>query len=146
MTISKATIKELSQLYLLENSLFQKENFPLSKASLRYHINNNLIYLAKIEDVVVAYILVLIKRKNAKIHSLGVQKEHRGKNIAKLLLKKALEELEMSSFKSILLEVRCDNQSAISLYKSFQFETTKIEHRFYLDGCDAFIMKKDNGI
>lgn len=146
MTIKKADIKDINELYKLELSLFKKENFPLSKSSLRYHIKNNLIYVARVQSDIVGYILVLVKRKVAKIYSLGIKKEHRGKKIAQLLIKEALTQLQEMKFLKTVLEVRVDNSDAIALYENFGFKTVKKLNSFYLDGCDAYLMGIDNGL
>ncbi|MCW9067237.1 MAG: GNAT family N-acetyltransferase, partial [Sulfurimonas sp.] len=116
------------------------------KSSLRYHIQNNLIYVVRVQSEIVGYILVLIKRKVAKIYSLGVKKEHRGKKIAHLLISESLKQLyEMKFFKTVL-EVRVDNNNAITLYENFGFKTIKKINSFYLDGCDAYLMEIYNGL
>ncbi len=83
MTIRRALGSDVKKLYELEKKLFSKENFPLSQSSIRYHIKNNLLYLSESDGNIVGYILVLIKRKNAKLYSIGVDETHRGKKIAK---------------------------------------------------------------
>lgn len=146
MILTKAGVHDIDELHQLEQTLFEIANFPLSKSSFRYHVKNNLVYIARIDQELVGYILVLIKRKNAKIYSLGIKQEHRGKQIAKNLLQKTLSELHKLGFHKTLLEVRSDNIQAISLYKSFTFTVTKQLQAFYLDGCDAYLMEKDNGV
>jgi ribosomal-protein-alanine N-acetyltransferase len=106
-----------------------------------YHIKNSLLYVAEVEGEIVAYILVLIKRSNAKLYSLGVSSLHRGKEIAKELLKKVIQEVELLNFSALLLEVRTDNKAAISLYSKLGFHTLKRVEKFYLDGCDAYLME-----
>lgn len=43
MTIQPANNKDINELANLETSIFDKLNFPISKASFRYHIKRNLI-------------------------------------------------------------------------------------------------------
>jgi len=143
MTIRPAHLNESSKLSALENELFTKENYPLSYGSFAYHIKNNLLFVAEIEEKLVAYVLVLIKRKKAKLYSIGVLQEFRGKNISSLLLNRVLQELQNLNFTSLTLEVRTDNSDAIKLYEKFSFNITKRVPRFYRDGCDAYIMELD---
>ena len=100
-----------------------------------------MFYLSEIESGVVGYILVLIKRRDAKLYSIGVDKTHRGKRIANSLLSFATSELLELGFKKILLEVRTDNHGAILLYKKSGFKTIKTIKGFYGDGCDAYLMQ-----
>lgn len=141
MRIKKASLSDGVKLYKLENTLFDQKNYPLSRSSFRYHILNNLLLVFEIEDKIAGYILMLVKRKDAKLYSIGVDKCYRGKKIAYKLLKKALIELKASGFKRVLLEVRIDNEAAISLYEKAGFNTIKKLNSFYLDGCDAYLME-----
>nr|WP_321266364.1 GNAT family N-acetyltransferase [uncultured Sulfurimonas sp.] len=141
MTIRKAKSTDISELFKLEKKLFSAENFPLSKESIRYHILNNLIYVTLIDKEIVAYALVLIKRKNPKLYSLGVSEVHRGKQIATKLLDVIIQKLIKLGFKNITLEVRTDNTTAINLYTKLGFNVKKVLKSFYLDKCDAYLME-----
>jgi ribosomal-protein-alanine N-acetyltransferase len=143
MILRKALSSDVSKLFALEQELFQAENFPLSRASFAYHVKNNLLYVAQIDTTIVGYVLVLIKRSNAKLYSLGVNKNFRGKKIALKLLEAIMTELLDLNFKQILLEVRTDNEAAITLYKNFGFHIQKKLQSFYLDGCDAYLMQRE---
>jgi ribosomal-protein-alanine N-acetyltransferase len=141
MTIRRALGSDVKKLYELEKKLFSKENFPLSQSSIRYHIKNNLLYLSELDENIVGYVLVLIKRKSAKLYSIGVDETHRGKKIAKKLLEFIFKELASLGFENLLLEVRVDNDGAISLYKKTGFKIKKILKEFYGDGCNAYLME-----
>ncbi|NCO01288.1 MAG: ribosomal protein S18-alanine N-acetyltransferase [Epsilonproteobacteria bacterium] len=141
MILRKAVLSDASQLYNLEKELFTEENFPLSKRSFVYHIEHNLLYVVEIEGSIAGYILVLIRRANAKLYSLGISEQHRGKKIALTLFENIFKELLTMGFKKTLLEVRTDNQGAIALYKKVGFQIKKTLPSFYLDGCDAYLME-----
>lgn len=143
MTIRKAMPSDAALLYELEKKLFSSENYPLSRGSLAYHIRNNLLYVAEVDNNLAGYVLVLIKRINAKLYSIGVSEDYRGRKIAKELLALTAKELISLSFKRLLLEVRVDNVAAISLYKKIGFSVVKTVKSFYLDGCDAYLMEAD---
>lgn len=143
MMIKKASKEDVKRLYELEKKLFSKENFPLSYGSLRYHVKNNMLYLFEVEGSVAGYVLVLIKRRDAKLYSIGVDKTHRGKKIANGLLSYVTKELSLMGFTKFLLEVRIDNEGAISLYKKSGFKIIKTIKEFYGDGCDAYLMQMD---
>lgn len=141
MTIRRAAAGDAAKLYKLESKIFTKENYPLSKSSFRYHIKNNMLYIAEVNEEVIGYILVLIKRKNAKLYSIAVDSLYRGRNIAKKFLKTVSKELVSLGFEKFLLEVRVDNERAISLYKKAGFNIIKKLDSFYLDRCDAYLME-----
>ncbi len=143
MIIRRAINSDVGQLFLLEKKLFSQENFPLSKGSFRYHIKNSSLFVTQIDYDIVAYVLILIKRKNAKLYSIGVNGSWRGQRIAEQLLQKSIEELRKLGFGTLLLEVRVDNLEALALYKKRGFEVQKRLKAFYGDGCDAYLMKLD---
>ncbi|MBE0499646.1 MAG: GNAT family N-acetyltransferase [Campylobacterales bacterium] len=146
MTLRKALPGDVRGLYLLEQALFSAENFPLSKQSLYYHVRHNLLYLAQSETGEIAgYVLALVRRKDAKIYSLGVAQSFRGNKLAQKLMALVMKELDSLGFKRSLLEVRTDNPGAIYLYKSLGFSVTKRLEAFYRDGYDAYLMEAKNG-
>jgi ribosomal-protein-alanine N-acetyltransferase len=141
MIIRKADSRDVAKLYALEKELFAVENFPLSKGSFAYHVRNNMLYLAEVDGNLAGYVLVLIKRNNAKLYSLGVGEAYRGKKIAESLLEQTSKKLMVLGFKRALLEVRIDNEVAIALYKRAGFSVVKRLKAFYRDGCDAYLME-----
>lgn len=146
MTLRKALSGDVRSLYMLEQTLFGTENFPLSKQSLYYHVRHNLLYVAQSDTGEIAgYVLALIRRKHAKIYSLGVAQNFRGLKIARRLMQAMMRELQALAFARSILEVRTDNPEAISLYKSLGFSVTKRLRAFYRDGCDAYFMEAENG-
>ena len=141
MIIRKAEPGDVSKLYVLESKLFTTDNFPLSRASLAYHVQNNLLYLAVDDGCFAGYVLVLVKRSKAKLYSIGVSEEYRGRGVADKLLEQASKELISLGFESTRLEVRTDNRAAIKLYKKVGFTAIKRLKSFYRDGCDAYLME-----
>ncbi|QOY52991.1 ribosomal protein S18-alanine N-acetyltransferase [Candidatus Sulfurimonas baltica] len=145
MIIRKARLCDVSKLYALEGELFSEENFPLSRSSFAYHVRNNMLYLAEVNGSIAGYVLVLIKRTNAKLYSIGVSEAYRGKKIAEKLLELVSKELISLGFKKTTLEVRTDNKIAIALYERVGFNIKKRLEAFYLDGCDAYLMELEYG-
>ncbi|MCX6076257.1 MAG: GNAT family N-acetyltransferase [Campylobacterales bacterium] len=141
MIIRKAVATDVAELYKLEQELFTDKNFPLSKGSFSYHIGSNLIYLAEIDGNIAGYALTLIKRRDAKIYSIGIRELYRGKKVALNLLKIVHREILSLNFEKTVLEVRIDNERAITLYKNFGFTVKKELKAFYLDGCNAYLME-----
>lgn len=135
MTIQPANNKDINELANLETSIFDKLNFPISKASFRYHIKRNLILKYVDEGEILGYILVLTSFKIPRIYSLGVSLQARGKGVGSALLGDIC-----SKFKNLRLEVRKDNIGAIKLYEKFEFKNKKLIRAYYDDGMDAIEM------
>jgi ribosomal-protein-alanine N-acetyltransferase len=145
MKIRQARPSDSAKLSALEEELFGVANYPLSRRSFYYHIRHNLLFVAETDEGAVAgYILALVRRRNAKLYSLGIGTSYRGSGTAKLLMDRMLKELTSRGFKHTLLEVRCDNIQAIALYRTFGFSVTKQLTAFYRDGCDAYLMEAEH--
>ena len=142
MIYRNATPSDVTPLSKLEAQLFSAENYPISQRMFRYHVRRNRIIVAvSDEGEIIGYALVLLRKRWAKLYSLGVLKKHRNEGIATALLTLLSEELKIQGYDYILLEVRVDNPNAIALYERHGFRIIRRTPGFYKDGCDALIME-----
>ena len=121
--IIRATLDHLNVLVTLENELFSKDDFPLSRGSFFYHINKNDLFVFMHEGEVAGYILWLKRKTYYRLYSLGVSRQFRGTGVAQALLTYALKLLKAPYY---TLEVKTTNHSAITLYEKFGFTKQKI--------------------
>jgi [ribosomal protein S18]-alanine N-acetyltransferase len=142
MRMTQAKKENARELFALEQQLFSKENFPISLRMFRYHLARNICFVAREQEKIVGYILLLKRKGWLKLYSFGIAREFRAKKIGVQLLEYALHYASMQSCEKVLLEVRSDNARAIALYESFGFQILKTSVAFYGDGCDALIMQK----
>ncbi|MGA9812061.1 MAG: GNAT family N-acetyltransferase, partial [Terriglobales bacterium] len=63
--------------------------------------------------------------------------------IGSQLLHAVEERLRASGCHSVILETAVDNTEALSFYKRHRYNVTKALPRYYANGMDAFVMKKD---
>jgi len=139
--ITSATPDHMNALVGLENALFPKDHFPLSRGSFYYHIKRNDLFVYMHDNELVAYILWLKRKKYYRLYSLGVSPHVRGMGVAKELLKYSFEHLKASGY---TLEVKTTNQSAISLYGKFGFTRQKILKGYYPNNVDGYLMRKQD--
>ncbi len=145
MTIRPARSGDAAALSILEADLFTAANYPLSRASFYYHIRHNLLFVAETEQGEIAgYALALIRRRKAKLYSLGTAPHYRGQGVGGALLESMIKELNERGFKEVVLEVRCDNTGAVTLYERYGFIIVNRLDAFYRDGCDAYLMERTN--
>jgi ribosomal-protein-alanine N-acetyltransferase len=145
MMIRRATLSDAIALRRLEEQLFSEADYPLSLRAFRYHIPRSLLLVAETEGTIVGYALALVRgRRAAKLYSIGVVPQMRGRGTAAALLRQLLEELGALGFARVVLEVRTGNENAIVLYRRFGFEVTKRLASFYRDGCDAYLMERSD--
>jgi len=139
--ITLATTDHINALVTLENALFSKDDFPLSKGSFYYHIKRNNLFVYMHNNELVAYVLWLKRKKYYRLYSLGVSSYVRGTGVAQELLGYSFEHLKSSLY---TLEVKMTNQSAIALYEKFGFTKQKVLKSYYPNNCDGYLMRKQN--
>ncbi len=67
----------------------------------------------------------------------------RGVGIGSQLLRVAEDRLRAARCQSVILETAVDNQAALSFYKRHHYTVIKTLPRYYSNGVDAFVLKKD---
>lgn len=126
--IRQATLNDCNVLYALEQEIFSNDPFALSKASLRYHLKKNCVYIVEINNELAGYILWLKRKKYSRLYSLAVSKRFQKQGIAQKLLAYSFEQLKEKSFS---LEVKVSNEGAIRLYEKFGFTIKKVLSNYY---------------
>ncbi len=137
-----ATADDIPALVELENTLFNTDQ--ISKRQFYYHIHSkrNFLWIAKEEAKLIAYMLVFMRRKSARIYSLAVSKTCHGKGVGSALLMKLFEELPAANISKVGLEVNINNQVAIRLYLKLGFKIVKTRMHYYFNGDHAYKMYK----
>jgi len=137
--IRQATTQDAKALWLLEQSLFDTDNFPLSLASFYYHIKHNRLFVYGREGEIIGYCLWLKRKTYYRLYSIGISPLYRGEGIAKKLLEYSFAHLVTQIF---TLEVRCDNAQAITLYEKYGFRIDKVLKGYYPNQVDGYKMIK----
>lgn len=125
----------------LKNIELLNDSFLL-KSEVRENISNNpfakyLVYLKS--NKVVGYIYYSDIYERCEINQIEVISEERGLGIGSKLMEKLISIVN----KSITLEVRIDNITAIKMYEKFGFMKKAIRKGYY-NGTDGILMKRDN--
>ena len=143
--IESARMQDLDALLKLESEAFSAADWMLSRRAFRYHLlSNNLLLVARQsrnDPTPIAYILVLKRKKTARIYSLAVSPAFRRQGIASQLFKEALDDCIASQLYKVRLEVRASNHKAISLYKALGFQEHAVCPDYYQDHEDACRME-----
>ncbi len=79
----------------------------------------------------------------ADIEGVVVVSSERKKGYGKMLVNYALTKLKESGAVSVLLEVRESNVCALRLYLACEFKSISIRKKYYSDGENAVVMKKE---
>ena len=128
---TKKDILKIKELGKLINSNFDKVN------NIEELINDNKIIGYYDNDVLVGFLIYEQVYEIIDLLYIVVEPIYRRKNIGTKLINYLIQNKE---FEKIMLEVRCDNSSAIKLYKKFNFKIINIREKYY-DGQDAYVME-----
>ncbi|MFB6070378.1 MAG: GNAT family N-acetyltransferase [Halanaeroarchaeum sp.] len=77
------------------------------------------------------------------VKDLAVDPDHRGRGLGSTLLDRGLSILAGRGHDGVRLEVRESNETAIDLYRGFDFSIVRRYPGYYPDGEDAFLMVAD---
>ena len=100
-------------------------------------------FLAEEGGQVCGYCIVIVLFEDAEVANIAVDAPHRGRGIAKALMEKMHTEARLAGAQQSLLEVRVSNENAIKLYERFGYERYGKRARYYADGEDALLMRKE---
>jgi ribosomal protein S18 acetylase RimI-like enzyme len=140
----KAQLADLDALLRLER------NFPgdtLSRRSFRHFLSKAkaAVWVLEAEGELLANAIVLYRKnaKAARLYSLVVDPQARGKGFAKALLKVCEKAALNQGYTQMQLEVRQDNLAAIRLYEQSGYQTVQTIDAYYEDGATALKMRKE---
>lgn len=138
--IRRATRADLDALLALEEASFAGDR--IRRAQWRRHIASaTATVLVGGRPGVVETAAVVFYRRNARsarLYSLAVSAQARGKGLGGALLSAAEADAHARGCDWIRLEVRLDNPAAIALYQRHGYARVARLPRFYEDGADAW--------
>jgi ribosomal-protein-alanine N-acetyltransferase len=120
---------------------------PWPANSYRFELTQNnasYCWVAVIEDVVVAILVMWLIEDESHIATVAVHPDFRGRGIGRQLLLATLRDAVVRGATMSTLEVRAGNQAAIKLYEQLGFEIVGRRPRYYHDTHeDALIMTNE---
>ena len=119
---------------------------PWSENSIRYELTNPLSYwlVAVEDDRVAGYVGSQSVLDEADMMNLAVDAQYRRQGIGKALVEHLIASLQERMVRSLTLEVRISNASAVSLYEGMGFLTVGRRPNYYQKPKeDAWILRKE---
>ena len=139
VSLTKEMLSDLCELEKLCFSVPWSEKMFLGELSNSAAIYRVIIY----DDKPVAYMGMWLVADEGQITNVAVHPEHRRKGLAKQLIEAFIELAKREELSFLTLEVRAGNQSAISLYQSFDFYQVGLRRNYYEGKEDALLMNLD---
>ena len=100
-------------------------------------------FIAEEGGQVCGYCCISVVFDEAELLNIAVDLPFRGKGYGAGILQHALSHAKALGATVCFLEVRVSNQPAISLYEKFGYKKFGVRKKYYGDGEDAFVMRKD---
>lgn len=142
--IRDADKQDLEELITLETLCFRTDR--LSRRSFRHWIQSPhcTFTVAVCGSRVVGYSLIIFFRGTtlARLYSIAVSPEYRGRGIAEKLIAEGEQQAEDAGRLFLRLEVDTQNANAIRLYEKMGYRPFGIYHEYYEDNHDALRMQK----
>tara|TARA_Y100000768_G_C23961869_1_gene675825 strand:+ start:1488 stop:1910 length:423 start_codon:yes stop_codon:yes gene_type:complete len=133
---------DLGNVYNLESQSYE---FPWTKEILRdcilYKYDSFTIYF---NSILVGYVISKISFPETHILNLTIASDFRKKGLGQSLIELIINDSRIRGTKDIILEVRVNNNAAISLYEKLNFKKVGLRKDYYesKDGReDAFVLQ-----
>ena len=138
--IRTMTVDDLDDVIAIENEVFTE---AWTRESFVYEIKKNpysLPIVMELNGEIIGYAVAWDIFNEFHIATIGIRKMHQGKGWGKHLFRYLMSMTDGAEF--AMLEVRKDNHVAIKMYESFGFYPIYVRPRYYRDGQDAIVMRK----
>ena len=133
--IETATIKQLDQLFQIEEQCFDQEAFSRHQIAYLLTDYNTIAFVAKVKQVIAGFIIAQVEvEENTEfghIITINVVRNFRRKGVGKRLLIEIETILKQKGVEQSRLEVREDNHSAINLYQTLGYKTIGKLENYY---------------
>ncbi|MGB1950417.1 MAG: ribosomal protein S18-alanine N-acetyltransferase [Marinobacter sp.] len=137
--LRQATSDDLDALIELENRSFREDR--ISRRSFRRFLEmpRDRLIVANLDGALVGYCLVLMSAatRMARIYSVAVSPDARGRGVGEKLIREAEKEAVEADRIVMRLEVREDNESAIALYRRLGYRQFGTYRDYYEDHGNA---------
>ncbi|WP_283139851.1 ribosomal protein S18-alanine N-acetyltransferase [Rhizohabitans arisaemae] len=141
------TEADLGPVLALEQAMFPLDAW--SESTMRGELDDRSrtrhYVVAELDGEIVGYAGLAAVADQADVQTIAVRTDRQGMGIGRALFGELLDEAARRGVKEVFLEVRADNARARDLYTRFGFEKIGLRRRYYDDGVDAIVMRRDTG-
>ena len=134
--VSKVESDLLPQVFEVERLCFTSP-FPESYLRSLAESGPDSFLVAIEENKVVGYVSALVHGKDAHIASIAVLEDYRRRGVGRALMSELIKSLKLHRVRTVSLEVRKSNTSAIRFYEILGFKRMGIIQSYYENREDA---------
>jgi ribosomal-protein-alanine N-acetyltransferase len=128
----------------LEQELFPLDPWSIDQWWRELAQLHNHYFVVESAGELCGYAGLSISGSDADIQTIAIADSFQGKGIGRKLLNQLVARSRELGVTYIFLEVRSDNTSALSMYSSFGFAEISKRAKYYPDGTDAVILRRDD--
>jgi len=139
-----SAIDLISQSEILANWEKKWDFWPLSEMKKTLDQGRSRLFFAEENGELVGAAFWAFVDLDAELLYVYVSEEHRGRNLGLEILSFSIDWLKEFGVKSLFLEVRPTNKSALAVYQKLGFIEVNRRKRYYPDGEDCLVMGKEN--
>lgn len=140
--LRRMRVEDLDAIMAIETRVFpdswSRQNFEFEVLTNRLSLP---VVLEDQEGQIIGYAVAWLLFEEFHIATIAIHPDYQGRGLGRYLLQKLLEMAREQEY--ALLEVRPSNRRAIRLYESFGFRAIGRRKRYYRNGEDAIIMRKE---
>jgi len=139
MTLRRATEIDIPSMMRIERA---SSLHPWTESAFYNEFTNpySHLWILEEEGAALGYVCVWFIHEDGQIVNVVVLPEYRGCGLGKTLIEHVIDEAKTRGIRSLSLEVRRSNQTALALYRNFGFQEVSVRTRYYENGEDALLM------
>jgi len=135
--IRKFQSADLEQVLRISRESFSQ---PWPRSEFEKYFENSLV--AEENKKIAGFMIGVVSENQGVVKLIAVNKEYRGQGIGKSLMEFIFNHFQQKGVKEIQAHTRIQNESGITFLKSFGFEIIETVKNYYLNGENAYLMKK----
>jgi ribosomal-protein-alanine N-acetyltransferase len=135
---------DISVIDTLERDLFPHDSWSKDQWWRELAQLHNHYFVVESAGAISGYAGLSVSGSDADLQTIAVGESFQGQGIGRKLLSHLVALSVELKVTFIFLEVRDDNSAALSLYSSFGFKEISKRVRYYPDGSDALILRRDD--
>lgn len=143
MTIRKWKYEDILRISELEKECFPKEPWSYKMLASGYETENFYGLVADDDGEIAGYGGITLAYDSADIDNIATSEPYRHSGVATAILEGLLDYARNNGVKTVFLEVRVSNSAAMELYLKHGFCGAYARTRYYSDGEDCLVMKKE---
>jgi ribosomal-protein-alanine acetyltransferase len=145
INVEFASLRELDELYRVEQQSFKEEAFSKQQIALLLGEYNSLSLVARVNGEMAGFVIGRIEDSIdglvGHIMTIDVKPEHRRKGVAQKLLSEIENLFHARGISEVRLEVRVDNFAARKLYRKLGYETVAELENYYRTAHGLYLKK-----